>query len=103
MGRPRKSVVRENLKKLLFHFGSLTAYQAHRHYVTLFAATSRRNIYYQLHAGVDMGLFEIDTVTDEVGEYSWGSSARKVYYSLHSSAIVTPDNRIQQYVNAQKN
>ncbi|MBN1175130.1 hypothetical protein JXA48_00655 [Candidatus Woesearchaeota archaeon] len=80
-GRPSKSVVREHLKEVLFLGGRMTAYTAHKHYIKLFAATTQRNIYYQLEKGLEKGEFISEEITEE-GEYSWGTSARKKYYDL---------------------
>lgn len=81
-GRPSKSPVREHLRELLFLGGSMTAYQAHKHYIKLFAATTQRNIYYQLEKGVEQMMFVVDQIKDEEGNYSWGDTARKKYYAL---------------------
>ena len=96
-GRPLKSIVRDRLSQLLFVFGSLTAYDAHKHYIVLFAKTSQRNVYYQLRRGVDLELFNAKTVIEQ-GEFSWGSTSRKVYFSLSSKSIVpSVDKRIVTY------
>jgi hypothetical protein len=80
-GRPSKSVVREHLKEVLFLGGTMTAYEAHKHYIKLFAATTQRNVYYQLEKGLELSEFIFEEVEEE-GEYSWGRIARKKYYSL---------------------
>ena len=81
-GRPLKSLVREHLKEILFLGGAMTAYEAHKHYIRLFAATTQRNVYYQLEKGVLLNYFEVDQIKDEEGNYSWGGLARKTYYRL---------------------
>ena len=58
IGRPSKSIVRQRLAEMLFAKGKLTAYEAHKHYIKLFAKTSQRNVYYQLQKGSDQGLFK---------------------------------------------
>lgn len=102
-GRPRYSLVRERLKQLLYILGPLTAYDAHRHYAALFASTSRRNIYYQLRNGVDMGVFAVYDVVEEEGDYSWGSTSRKVYYEFAGKSDVRVDDRIRDYAKNMKN
>ena len=82
-GRPSKSDVRDKLAEMLFIAGKLTAYDAHKHYIQIFAATTRRNVYYQLQKGESLGLFKKEIV-DEKGDYSWGEQVRKIYYSLKS-------------------
>ena len=95
-GRPSISLVRERLKEILFFTGEITAYDAHKHYINLFAKTSQRNVYYQLRKGVDKGDFVVD-VKNESGDFSWGDTTRKVYYSLASKEGVTIDKRLQRY------
>ncbi|MFW6378805.1 MAG: hypothetical protein ACOCZV_02175 [Nanoarchaeota archaeon] len=104
-GRPSYSLVRERLKQLLYLLGPLTAYDAHKHYVELFAKTSRRNVYYQLSKGEELGFFKIDRVEEEHGDYSWGSTSRKVYYELAAKTPVSIDKRVREHaqkVNANK-
>lgn len=84
-GRPSKSVVRDRLVEMLFIVGSMTAYDAYKHYLKLFGNVSQRNVYYQLERGEALGIFSRDVVTEQ-GEYTWGSSAKKVYYSLTDKA-----------------
>ncbi len=101
-GRPLKSAVRQHLSELLFVMGKLTAYTAYKHYIKLFAKTSQRNVYYQLTKGSDMELFVREEV-EEKGDYSWGTSVRKVYYSLKSLDTVTAvDKRIVDYFEEEK-
>ncbi|MFP4118654.1 MAG: hypothetical protein ACLFTH_01210 [Candidatus Woesearchaeota archaeon] len=102
-GRPRYSLVRERLKQLLYLLGPTTAYDAHKHYRELFAKTTRRNIYYQLSKGVDTGVFQIDKVEEEQGDYSWGSSSRKVYYRLAPKTTVTIEDRVKEYTDKLNN
>ncbi len=95
-GRPSKSVVRDNLMELLFVFGKLTAYDAHKHYIKLFAKTSRRNVYYQLQKGCDTGLFDKEQVTEK-GDYSWGTESKKVYYTLKTKEGLQLNKNIVDY------
>ncbi|MGM5480804.1 MAG: hypothetical protein ACQESE_00170 [Nanobdellota archaeon] len=101
-GRPTYSLVRERLKQLLYLLGPLTAYDAHKHYTKLFAKTSRRNVYYQLSKGEEMGLFKIDRVEEEQGDYSWGSISRKVYYKLAGKTPVNIEDRVRNYAQKEK-
>ncbi len=96
-GRPSYSLVRERLKQLLYFLGPLTAYDAHKHFVELFAKTSRRNVYYQLSKGEELGFFKVNKVEEEQGDYSWGSTSRKVYYELAAKMPVDVDERVREY------
>lgn len=100
-GRPSYSLVRERLKEMLFIAGKLTAYDAHKHYIRIFAKTSQRNVYYQLQKGLANGYFET-TVVEEEGDYSWGTRAKKIYYSLAKNVSVKGMNEIKDYFNKLK-
>lgn len=81
-GRPPTSSVRKHVAEILFVFGPLTAYDVHKHYIQIFAKTTRRNAYYQLKRGVELKEFKVDRIEDEQGDYSWGTVSRKIYYAL---------------------
>ena len=88
-GRPPTSSVRKHIAEILFVFGPLTAYDVHKHYIQVFAKTTRRNAYYQLKRGVELKEFKVDRIEDEQGQYSWGPVSRKIYYTL--TVGVKPD------------
>lgn len=96
-GRPLKSVVRDRLKEMLYIAGELTAYEAHKYYIQLFAKTSQRNIYYQLQKGVEIGMFKIARVEEEKGDFSWGPISKKTYYELADKQGATINESIQEY------
>ena len=93
-GRPTKSIVRDRLTEILFVIGKDTAYNLHKHYVAIFGKASQRNIYYQLQKGVSLEIFKIETIVDEKGTYSWGETARKIYYSLTKSSKPMIDKKV---------
>lgn len=101
-GRPTKSIVRDRLVEILYVSGSITAYDAYKHYISIFGKISQRNIYYQLQKGNDIGIFEIEDVTNEKGNYSWGDSARKVYYKLSKDATPQIDKKVIDFFNKLK-
>lgn len=101
-GRPSKSIVRDRLAEMLFIVGKLTAYDAHKHYVKIFATTSRRNVYYQLEKGESQGLFSKEII-NEKGLFSWGDTSRKVYYSLKSTDGIQINKLIKNYFDEVKN
>ncbi len=100
MGRPARSIVRDRLVEMLYISGRLTAYDAHKHYVKLFGEATQRNIYYQLRRGVDMGLFTVADVVEETGDYSWGSTTRKVYFELAAGASPQLNTKVKHYFNS---
>ncbi len=95
-GRPSKSVVRDRLVEMLFIAGRLTAYEAHKHYLRLFGKASQRNIYYQLQKGEAQGIFSKEVVVEK-GEYTWGATAQKTYYSLTSQARPQINKEVRDY------
>lgn len=95
-GRPARSIVRQRLGEMLFVAGRLTAYDAHKHYLKLFGPASQRNVYYQLERGANLEQFE-KIIVEEKGDYSWGSTTRKVYYTLKSKEGIMMDSRVREY------
>lgn len=97
-GRPPSSQIRENMIELLHCLGSAYGYQISKVYKQMFAPATRRVIYYHLRKGTELGVFEIDQVKREQGEFSWGTVAEKTYYKLGKSAQPRGDARIRQAV-----
>ncbi|MCF7798346.1 hypothetical protein K9M74_00415 [Candidatus Woesearchaeota archaeon] len=95
-GRPSKSIVRDRLVEIIFVAGKMTAYDAYKHYIRLFGKASQRNIYYQLQRGEAMGIFSRE-VKDEQGDYTWGNTAQKVYYSLTDQAQPRINKEVRSY------
>lgn len=81
-GRPRFSQIRENIKDMLREQGSMYGYEIYKQYIKKYGSVSRRSIYYQLQEAINEGAVAIDKIEQEKGEYSWGSSAQKIYYKL---------------------
>jgi hypothetical protein len=81
-GRPVRSAVRENIAEILFFLGKGYGYEIYKIYRALFPKVTRRLIYYHLKKGVDLKEFKVDKVEKVKGDYSWGSEAEKVYYTL---------------------
>lgn len=92
----KTSPVRKNLIELLYVFGRLNAYDAYKHYIKLFSKTTMRNVYYQLERGEVLGEFTAEYV-EEQGDYGWGSSATKKYYSLGEQAHPVLNITIKEY------
>ena len=80
-GMPRKSVVRDRLL-LILRDGPMHGYAIVREYYRRYGKTTTpRNIYYHLSRLVEDGLIVAES-SDVHGNYSWGESARRVYYRL---------------------
>ncbi len=81
---PRKpgSPIRENIKKILFTIAELDGYRLYKIYISVFPQVTQRSIYYNLKKGVEIGEFKISRIEHLSGNFSWGNSSRKVFYSL---------------------
>ena len=100
-GRPVRSVVRQNLIEILSLKGSACGYELHKIYVEIFPRTSRENIYYNLRKGVKLGEFDVEIRKVE-GDFSWGRTAEKIFYSLGKNAQPKGDPRVKAYFDSKK-
>ena len=97
-GRPAFSQIRQRIVEILYVLGKSYGYEIYRIYLAVFPAISMRSIYYQLRRGVELGELEIDEITREQGEYSWGGEAEKIYYKLGPNANPQADERVRTYI-----
>lgn len=89
-GRPIGSPIRQNIITLLTVIGKpLYGYLIHKIYVRVFVPCTRENIYYHLKKGVALGEFDLTEVKLEKGQYSWGGTVEKHYFSLGKNAHPT--------------
>ncbi len=96
-GRPLNSQIRENIVEILYFMGRGYGYDIYKHYISLFPKVTLRSIYYHLNKGVELGIFEIERIEKEKGDYSWGETAEKIYYKLGKSASPKIDLRVKNY------
>lgn len=96
-GRPLGSQVRQNIIEILYFMKEGCGYDIYRHYVALFPKVTLRLIYYHLKKGSDIGVFRIDKMGAERGDYSWGSEAEKIYYTLGEEARPVLNPRIKEH------
>ena len=99
-GRPVKSEIRQNIIEILSHIQKAYGYEIYKVYVSIFPKVTLRSIYYHLKKGLDLGEFRINKVEKEKGEYSWGTEAEKIYYSLGDSAKPSGNDRVKEYVDS---
>lgn len=97
-GRPVKSQIRQRIVEILFVMRKAYGYQVYRVYREVYPRATMRSIYYHLNKGLQTGEFLVYTVQKEKGEYSWGSEAEKIYYSLGPKAEPRGDERIKRVV-----
>lgn len=95
-GRPANSQVRQNIVEILYFAGSGHGYEISRKYIKVFPKVTMRLIYYHLNKGTEMGVFSVEKVKRETGDFSWGSTAEKVYYKLGPNAKPKADFRVKQ-------
>jgi hypothetical protein len=79
-GRPKGSRTRDRVGGILSVIERGTGYDVYRIYREVYGSITSRSIYYNLHQGVLLDDFELDEITVESGEYSWGGKAEKKYY-----------------------
>jgi len=85
-GRPPKSQVRQNLVEILFIKGKAFGYELAKVHNSIFPKCTPRLIYYHLRKGTAMGIFKIQKIAKEQGDFSWGSSVERIYYELDENA-----------------
>jgi hypothetical protein len=77
-------------------------YDIYKAYVDIFAPVTLRSIYYNLRKGEKLGEFKVKEIKREKGDYSWGASAEKIYYSLGDKAKPTMNPRVKKYFDKKK-
>lgn len=97
-GRPVQSKIRQNIQEILFVVGEAYAYNIYKIYKNVFAPCTMRSIYYHLKKGVSLREFKIKSVEKETGEYSWGSVAEKIYYSLDENSKPQLNEKVKKYI-----
>lgn len=96
-GRPIGSSVRNHLIELLYFMKRAHGYELYKAYRDLFPKITLRLVYYHLKKGVALGEFKVEKVEQEKGDYSWGSTAQKIYYGLDKKANPAIDPKVKEY------
>ena len=94
-GRPPKSEIRQNLVEVLHVLKRAYGYELYKAYLEVFPKVSMRVVYYHLKMGCKLGLFRVERVLIEPGEYSWGPDAEKVYYVVGWKALPQKQRRVR--------
>ena len=97
-GRPVKSQIRQNIVEILYFLKEGYGYDLYRLYKEIFPAVSMRVIYYHLKKGTDLGEFKVNKIIKENGNFSWGSEAEKIYYSLGKEAQPVGNERVKEII-----
>ena len=85
-GRPIGSVIRQRMVEILYLLQRAHGYELYKYYKEIHPPITLRVVYYHLRKGITLGEFKIETIEQEKGNYSWGESAEKIYYSLGPNA-----------------
>ncbi|MBN1645584.1 hypothetical protein JW868_00930 [Candidatus Woesearchaeota archaeon] len=101
-GRPIGSAIRQNMVEILYFLGRGTGYDIFKVYKQVYPAVTLRVMYYHLKKGVSLKEFKVAEVKQVSGDYSWGSSAEKIYYTLDVMAKPTMDRKVKAYLDSQK-
>ncbi|MBI2139035.1 hypothetical protein HYU13_05575 [Candidatus Woesearchaeota archaeon] len=96
-GRPHKSQIRQNIVEILYFLHEGYGYDLFKHYKSLFSPVTMRVIYYHLRTGKNLGEFKVNKISNERGDFSWGSNAEKIYYGLGEHAKPSGDARVKSY------
>ena len=97
-GRPIRSEIRQNVVEILNFIKKSYGYEIYKVYVKIFPKVTMRSIYYHLKKGLQLGEFQVDKVEKEKGDYSWGTEAEKIYYSLGPNAKPAGNDRVREYI-----
>jgi hypothetical protein len=85
-GRPFNSEIRNNVLTILFYLGEGYGYEISKLYNKIFPKVTMRSVYYHLKKGISLGEIKMKEVKQEHGDYSWGTTVEKIYYSLGDKA-----------------
>ncbi|MDP3640291.1 MAG: hypothetical protein Q8R53_03765 [Nanoarchaeota archaeon] len=97
-GRPPQSEIRKNVIELLFQMKKGYGYQIAKFYNEIFPQVTQRSIYYHLRKGVQLKEFVVHKIEEERGDFSWGSIAEKIYYSVGPQAQPKGDSRVAAFL-----
>lgn len=101
-GRPIKSEIRQNVVEILYFVKRAYGYEIYKVYTAVFPKVTLRSIYYHLKKGAALGEFEVNKVEREKGDYSWGTEAEKIYYSLGPNAKPIGNDRVREYIESRQ-
>lgn len=101
-GRPVKSKIRQNIIEILYFMKQGYGYDIYKAYIAIFPAVTMRSIYYHLKKGVATKELKVSQIKIEKGEYSWGKSVEKTYYSLGENAEPKIDKKVKKYFEKKK-
>lgn len=101
-GRPVKSQIRQNIVEILYFMKEGYGYGIYKVYIAIFPKVTMRSIYYHLNRGVKTKEFKINKIKTEKGNYSWGKSVEKIYYTLGKNAKPLMSEKVKKWFEKKK-
>ena len=101
-GRLFKSQIRQNIIEILYYLGRGYGYQISKIYNAIFPQVTQRVIYYHLRKGSQIKEIEMHSVEKEVGDFSWGTSVEKVYYTIGQEAEPKGEKKVKDFLEKRK-
>ena len=96
-GRPIKSEIRQNLIEILYFKKNACGYELHKLHNDIFPKCTQEVVYYHLKKGMSLKQFKIEKIISEQGDYSWGGTAEKIYYTLDVNAAPVMNPAVKEY------
>ncbi|OVE74703.1 hypothetical protein BVX95_01360 [archaeon D22] len=96
-GRPKGSLIRQNIIEILYFMDEGYGYDIHKIYKDIFGAVAQKSIYYNLNKGLTTEEFLLKEVKKETGDYSWGSTVEKHIYVLGPNAKAQVNSLVKDY------
>lgn len=97
-GRPTTSKIRQNILEILHYLHQGYGYEISKIYNEVFPPVTQRSIYYHLRKGVSLNELAVHEIKHETGDFSWGRSVEKIYYTLGKNAEPKGEKRVKQYL-----
>jgi len=97
MARTPRSQIRQNIVEILYFIKKGYGYDLFQIYKELFPRATMRSIYYNLKKGTELDEFKVHKIKSEQGNYTWGTTAEKIYYELGPEAKPTMPYRVKKW------
>ncbi len=102
LGRPIKSQIRQNIVEILYYLKQGYGYQIAKIYQEVFPSATQRSIYYNLKKGMETKEIKLQKIEQETGDFSWGRTVEKTYYTLGELAVPKGDKRVKDFLQQEK-
>jgi len=96
-GRPIHSQIRQNMIEILHFLGKAYGYEIYKAYREIYPPVTLRVMYYHLRKGTELKEFKQQHSKVEEGDYSWGRTVERIYYSLGPNAKPVIDNKVREF------